>query len=793
MSFNAGTAIAYLELDTSKFKQGFSNANRDLQTFSSGTASTRDKLTGLSGAMGSVGSSLTKGLTLPIVGAGAAMVKTAAEFESGMSEVGAISGASAGDMEKLSAKAQEMGATTKFSATESAEAMKYMAMAGWKTEDMLGGVSGIMNLAAASGEDLATTSDIVTDALTAFGMKASDSGHFADILAAASSNANTNVSMMGETFKYVAPIAGTLGYSAEDTAIAIGIMANSGIKASQAGTVLRTGMTNLAHATSDKAAAAMEELGISIQNSDGSVKSFKEVMDMLRSTMGGTSVDVTDASGNLLSYDDMISKVSKSTDGLSKVQQIEAASTIFGKEAMSGMLSIINASDEDYQKLTESIYNCDGTAQNMADAMNDNLIGQLTLLKSGVEGVSIAFGNIMLPVITDIVKWLQSVVEKINGLSDGAKQIIMVIATVLAAVGPVLLIGSKIITGFLTLSSLLTSIGSSMTALLGPVALLVAAAGLLVAAWVTNFAGFRDHVKNIFSAIFEIIKAIIDNIKFAWETNWLNMQGTVQLVLEVIRTVIDTAFKVIEGLVKVFSGVIKGDWKQVWNGVKQVASSIWEGIKKLFKAFLNWIVNTLLNIGARLWVAAKSAFEKIKKGFSEKWNAIKSWFSKAKEDPVTAIKSIGSSLFNAGKNAFNKLLEGFKSVWGTIKGWFDSVGKWISEKLQFWKKSVSDAEKAQSKASKGASSAGGGKSSGGKKKMVGEFAKGLDYVPYDGFPAILHKGERVLTKKEAAAYNSGSGAGSNTYEFNFYSPTELSPAEQSRRFKKTMDRILFSM
>ena len=195
--------------------------------------------------MTKVGTGMTKFVTAPVVGLGVAAIKTAADFDSSMSKVAAVSGATGEDFDALRSKAREMGAKTKFSASEAADAINYMAMAGWKTQDMLSGIEGIMNLAAASGEDLATTSDIVTDALTAFGLSASDSSHFADILAAASSNANTNVSMMGETFKYVAPIAGAMGYSAEDTAEAIGLMANAGIKSSQAGTTLRKIMTEL--------------------------------------------------------------------------------------------------------------------------------------------------------------------------------------------------------------------------------------------------------------------------------------------------------------------------------------------------------------------------------------------------------------------------------------------------------------------------------------------------------------------------------------------------------------------
>lgn len=295
-----------------------------------------------------------------VLGIAGYAVKVGSDFEAGMSKVSAISGATGDDLEALNDKAKEMGANTKFSATEAASAFEYMAMAGWKTEDMLGGIEGIMNLAAASGEDLALTSDIVTDALTGFGMSASDSGHFADILAAASSNANTNVAMMGETFKYVAPVAGALGFSAEDTALAVGLMANSGIKASQAGTSLRSILTRMAKPTK-QSQAAMDKLGISLTNTDGSMKTMNEIMGDLRTGF----------------------------DGLSEAESANMAAALGGQEAMSGLLAIVNASDEDFNKLQASIEGCDGTAEQMAETMQDNLQGKLTILGSTVEGFGI--------------------------------------------------------------------------------------------------------------------------------------------------------------------------------------------------------------------------------------------------------------------------------------------------------------------------------------------------------------------------------------------------------------------
>ena len=344
-------------------------------------SATGEKLQTVGDTISGVGTKLLP-VTGAVVAAGTASVKTAADFESAMSKVSAVSGATGSDLDALSAKAREMGSKTKFSASEAAEAMNYMAMAGWKTEDMLGGIEGVMNLAAASGEDLATTSDIVTDALTAFGLSASDSGHFADVLAAASSNANTNVSMMGETFKYCAPIAGSLGFSVEDTAEAIGLMANAGIKSTQAGTSLRTIMTNLS----------------------GDVK-------ICGSSIGEVTVATTNADGSMRDLSDILADCRTAFAGLTESEKASAAESLVGKNAMSGFLALMNASDADVEKLSGAIDGCNGAAQSMADTMNDNLEGQLTILKSQLQELAISFGEILLPAVKNIVSFLQGFID----------------------------------------------------------------------------------------------------------------------------------------------------------------------------------------------------------------------------------------------------------------------------------------------------------------------------------------------------------------------------------------------
>ena len=328
--------------------------------------------------------------TASVAAAGVAAIKMGADFEAGMSEVQAISGASGKDLAALTAKAKEMGAATKFSATESAEALKYMAMAGWKTKQMTAGLPGIMNLAAAAGEDLATVSDIVTDSMTAFGLQAKEAGHFADVLAKASSSSNTNVGMMGATFKYVAPIAGSMKYSIEDTATAIGLMANAGIKGEQAGTTLRAVLTRLVKPPKD-AAAALDELGVSAKNSDGTMKPLREVIGDLREKFAG----------------------------LNDSQKAQYAASIAGQEAMSGLLAIVNASPSDFDKLTKAIDKSDGSAEKMAKTMQNNLKGQITILKSSLEGLGIEiYDNVKKP-LTNAAK---AGIKAVNSLTAKVKK-----------------------------------------------------------------------------------------------------------------------------------------------------------------------------------------------------------------------------------------------------------------------------------------------------------------------------------------------------------------------------------
>ena len=635
------------------------------------------------GTLTSVGQKLLP-LSTSIAGLGVAAVKTTADFDSEMSKVSAISGATGTDLDKLRGKAREMGAKTKFSASEAAQGMQYMAMAGWKTQDMMDGLEGIMNLAAASGEDLASTSDIVTDALTAFGLSAKDSSHFSDILAAASSNANTNVSMMGETFKYAAPVLGSLGYTAEDAALAIGLMANAGIKSSQAGTSLRGAITNLAKPT-DTVAAAMDKYGISLTDSSGKMLSLRELMEQLRQKLGG----------------------------LSEAEQAQAAAALFGKNAMSGMLAIINGSDKDFEKLAGAIDNCDGSSEKMANTMNDNLQGQITILMSQLQELAISFGEILMPKIRDIVTHIQNFVDKLNAMDEGQKETILRIGMFVAALAPMLMGLEKVITFSKNVSRALGTLSAGLvkaggfsgvfTKALGlitsPAAIVVGAIAAITAViihlWNTN-EDFRNTITAIWQKIkdaFTIFAAGISerlsalgitfsDVTSAIKTIWDGFCNLLAPVLEAafntIAIALQTAFNVILGIWDVFSAVFSGDWSGAWEAVKGIFSSVWDGLKEYFSTiigavkgvadvFLGWFGTNWETV----WNGVKTFFEGIWNGISSFfegiWNGISTFCTTVWNGIVTNVTAFCTTVHDTISTIFNAVKDVVSNVWETIK------------------------------------------------------------------------------------------------------------------------------
>ena len=750
-------------------KRTIIETEQSLQSLENEVGSGSAKLAEISETSGKIGESLTSAgekmlpVTAAVTGLGTAAVKTAADFDSSMSNVAAISGSSAEDMDKLRERAREMGAQTKFSAKEAGDAMGYMAMAGWDAQQMYDGLPGIMNLAAASGEDLATTSDIVTDALTAFGMEAEDSSHFADVLAQASSSANTNVGMMGETFKYIAPVAGALGYSAEDAAVAIGLMANSGIKASSAGTQLRSSLTNMIKPSKD-VGDAMEKWGFYATESATSIDQAKIDKQMLRvqkaslaadkaqqayndavSKYGSESTEASNAAATLeikqtelatanetltqlqegttenvrlynkaLQNEDGSMKTLRETmdflretmGGMTEAEQTQAATAIFGKEAMSGMLAIINSSDEDYQKLIKNIDNCKGSAENMAETMQDNLSGQLTTLQSALQELAIAFGEILMPYIRKAAEVIQGFVEKLNGMSEGQKKVVATIALIVAAIGPLLIMVGEVATGIsaitelfskmkilTTITSIIGKLKGAFTALFGVIAAnpVIAVIAAIVAALVllyTKCEWFRDAVNAV---VQKIVSFFTDTIPQAWSTlmdflsgvpEWWS--GIWQQVSDFFANIWTTMMQnpVISGIVTTITTLWQNavnTLQNIWQGLVTIAQGAWELLKNTILAPVILLIDLVTGNFDKLKTDASNIWTNIKDAAQTIWTGIKQVVSTLAKGLVTAVTTLFTGFRDTVSKIWDSASQAASKAWTAIKGFVVNNAKKLKE------------------------------------------------------------------------------------------------------------------
>ena len=674
---DVGSAVGYLLLDLTGWNKGISAAKTAFNTFLDETATGIDKAGALGSALSGIGMGLATTVTAPLVGLGTAAVKTAGDFQQAMAQVAAVSGldTASEEFEALSDKAKEMGATTKFSASEAAEAFNYMAMAGWDAQQMMDGISGVMDLAAASGEDLATVSDIVTDALTGFGLQAKDSAHFADVLAAASNSANTNVSMLGESFKYVAPVAGALGFSVEDVSVALGLMANSGIKASQAGTSLRTLFTNLVHPVG-QSADAIEALGISITNSDGSMKSLDTIMRELRTTFGN----------------------------MTEAEKASYAAMLAGQEGMSGLLAIVNATDEDFQKLSDSISAAGGTAQEMADKQLDTLEGKMTLFKSAMEGLAISFGEVLLPMLTNLVEKITDVVNWFNELDDGTKKMIVTIVGIVAAIGPIMaIVGNiinvvvKVVQAIKLVKGAIVAVKGAMVALnavmlANPIGLVVAAIAALVAIFVVLWNkcdAFREFwinlweaIKEAFAEVAEAIGEVASNIA-EWFSTFPERIG------EAINAVVDW-FAQLPGRI---SSAISEALNAVANWGQEVYNSLSTGVSQAINAVGQWFDQLPSRIGYALGYAAgyvvswvQETYNTMTTKIAETIEAIGQWFASLPGRISEGLSNAINSISEWCSNVLTAIGEWFTNMWSAFAEWFTAlpgrIRDWLAEALQ---------------------------------------------------------------------------------------------------------------
>lgn len=719
MSTNVGSATGYLDLDISGFLAGLQSAQSAANTQTRNMATViGNNISSIGRSLTSAGTTLTKAVTVPIVGVGAAGLKTAMNFEKGMSEVRAISGATGKDLDALKEKAIDLGATTAFSAGEVASAMTEMAKAGWNSQQIIDGMGGVLDAAAASGEELAVVATIVADAITGFGMEASESTRIADLLTQAANSGTIGITDLGETFKYIAPIAGAMGLKIEEVTTAVAAMSMAGIKGSSAGTALRTMLSNLVN-PAGQAVTAIEDLGLSAINADGSMKSLDEIVSMLRASF----------------------------DGLTEAEKTQYAAMLAGQEGMSGLLSLLNLTKEEYDEIAVSMENAGGVAQETAAIMQDNLQSKVEQLGGSLESLAIKFGDLLIPYVRQFVEWLTSLVDKFTALDPETQKTIIKFAALAAIVGPLLVVFGLMITsigaiattfgkipgaiktvttGFNTLVRPIKNIGEAsnlakagFTALAGETSKfgttmglagggfkgfakavrtsakgaisaaakavgvstgafigLVAAIALVTAAFVSlwkNNEEFRENIAAIWNQIGEIFsgftQGIVDRLNslgFDFENITEVIKAIWQGFCDFLAPVFEGAFQFIADTFKFITDYIlgvfdmwiaffKGDWEGVHEAVKSIFLSVWNFIKSTFENVLN-IMKGILDAVCK-WFGTT---------WSETWNNIKTFFSSVWNSIKNTVSTVINNIKGTISNVFNGIKNTVSSVWNGI-------------------------------------------------------------------------------------------------------------------------------
>lgn len=659
-----------------------------------------------------------------VAGIGVAGLKVASDFEKAMSGVRAVTGATGEDFEKLRKTAIDLGASTSFSSGEVAEAMTEMAKAGWSTTQIIDGMGGVLDATAASGENLGSVATIVADAITGFGLTAKDSAAVADLMTQAANSGTIGISDLGESYKYIAPMAQSMGLSIQDVTTALSAMSMAGIKGSQAGTSLRTVLANMAK-PSNTVAAAMDELGISITNSDGSFKSLDDIVKTMRTSFSGLTDD----------------------------QKAYYATALAGKEGMSGLLSLLNLSQSEYDKLSASMNNCSGIAEQTASVMQDNLQSKIEQMGGALESLAIKLADYVIPFITDLVEKLTSAIDAFTNLNPGIQKAILVIGGIIAVAGPLLIIVGKVISAVGTIMTIVPKVAGvinvvkgafaalNATMLANSIVLIIAAITALVAAfiylWNTNedfrqfwidlwnnikeiavavwetlkeffaavwqaivaiatsiwnglasfFTGLWERIKTVFTTV---VTAISTFLSTAWTaiqtvitTVWTAISTFITTIITAIQTFLTTAWNTIKTVISTVLSVIQTVFTTVWNAIKTVISTVINGIKSTITTVWNGIKSTITTVVNAIKTAVSTAFSTmwngIKTTVSGIYNTIKTGFDNA----VNFIKNLASSAFSWGADIISGIVDGIKSCIGKVKDAVENVANTIKSFLHF--------------------------------------------------------------------------------------------------------------
>lgn len=643
-------------------------------------ATTGEKLKTVGDNISSAGQKLLP-VTAGVTALGTASVTTAANFESSMSQVQAtmgitkdamstVNGQSVNTMDTLSKLAKKMGAETAFSASECAEALNYLALAGYDTEQMCNTLPTVLNLAAAGDIALADASDMVTDAMSALGMGVDEAETMVDQMAKTASTTNTSVAQLGEGILTIGATAKSIKGGTAELNTALGILANNGIKGAEGGTHLRNIILSLQNPT-DKAAAQMEALGISVYDSEG----------------------------NMRSMNDILGDLNKSMDGMTSAEKSNIIGTIFNKTDLSSVNALLANTGSTWDDLQQKITASGGAAQQMADTQLDNLQGQITILKSALEGLAISFGELLMPAIKQIVGWVQKFVDWLNGLSEGTKKTVVTIALLAAALGPVLIVIGKVISAVGTIMTIVPKIAGvintvkgafaalNTTMLANPIVLIIAAIAALVAAFIylwNNCDGFRQFWIDLWENVKQVAITVWNAIKAFFSQVWEAIKTIFSTVFEVIKTLVTTYFNLYKTIIETVFNVIKTVITTIWEAIKGVFTTVFNVIKTLVTTYFNiykTIIQTVLTIiqtvVTTVWNTIKTVITTVMTAiqtiFFTVWNAIQTIISNI----VSGIKALITGNFEGVKNAIATIMNTIKStistIWNTIKSTVSTV------------------------------------------------------------------------------------------------------------------------